>query len=258
VKQRVLVDSHAHLQWASFNSDREKVLERAKEANVVRIVNIGFDLDGSIKAVELAQKYDQLYATVGFHPHSATQLNQITILTLRELSCKPKVVAIGEIGLDYFRNFSPKEIQKKAFESQLALAAELNLPVVIHDRDAHQDVLGILRKFEGKVRGVMHCFSGNKEFAQQCIELGFMISFAGNLTYPKATLLHEAAKWADLKNLLIETDCPFLTPQEMRGKRNEPSYLPSVARKIAELKGISMETVADATARNAKVLFSFK
>ena len=196
-----------------------------------------------------------MYATVGFHPHNANQLNQNTLFALKELAANPKVVAIGEIGLDYFRNLSPKAVQVKAFEAQLALAQELGLPVVIHDREAHNDVLNILSRFKGEIKGIMHCFSGDKDFAQHCLELGFLVSFAGNVTYPKAYPLHEAARWVDLKDMLIETDCPFLTPQDLRGKRNEPSYLPITAQKIADLKGVSIDAVAEATAENAKTIF---
>ncbi len=248
----MFVDTHAHLQWASFDNDRENVLARAKEKRVTRIVNIGFDLAGSVKGVTLAEQHSDLYAAVGIHPHSASSLNKKTIDALRALAANPKVVAIGEIGLDYYRNLSPKEVQKQAFETQLALAQELNLPVVIHDREAHNDIIQTLSKFKGKIRGIIHCFSGNKAFAQQCIDLGFRISFAGNVTYPKAHELHEAAEWVDLKHVLIETDCPWLTPQEMRGKRNESSFLPLTAQKIADLKHISVAELAEITTRNAE------
>jgi TatD DNase family protein len=174
------------------------------------------------------------------------------------LARRPKVVAIGEIGLDFFRNLSSRSAQKIAFEAQLLLAQELDLPVVIHDREAHGDVLESLLKFKGKIKGVMHCFSGNKELAEQCLNLGFLISFAGNVTYPKAVMLQEAAKRVDLEKMLLETDCPFLTPQDMRGKRNEPSYLPITAQKIAQLKEVSLEKVAEVTARNAKEIFKIE
>jgi len=248
----MFVDTHAHLQWGSFDVDRENALARAKEKRVTRIVNIGFDVAGSLKGVKLAEKHRGLYATVGIHPHDASKLNEKTLDMLRELSASPKVVAIGEIGLDYYRNLSPKEAQKHAFEAQLALAQELKLPVIIHDREAHDDILQTLSKFKGKIRGVMHCFSGSKELAQQCIDLGFLISFAGTVTYPKAHGLHEIAEGIDLKNVLLETDCPWLAPQDMRGKRNEPSFLPMIAQKIANLKRISVEDVAEITTRNAE------
>lgn len=249
---KVFVDTHAHLQWKSFDGDRENVLDRAREKGVSSIVNIGFDVAGSVKGVELAEKYEGLFATVGVHPHNAGTLNEKTVDTLRELSANPKVVGIGEIGLDYYRNLSPKNVQRKAFESQLALAEELKLPVIIHDREAHDDILQILLEFKGKIKGVMHCFSGNKELAQRCIDLGFFISFAGNVTYPKACGLQETAEWIDLKKLLLETDCPFLAPQEMRGKRNEPSFLPLIAKKIADLKRMSVDDLAEITTSNAE------
>lgn len=248
----MFVDTHAHLQWRSFDNDMKDVLERAKEKRVTRIVNIGFDMAGCLKGVKLAEKYEGLYATVGIHPHDANTLNQKTLDKLRELSANPKVLAIGEIGLDYYRNLSPREVQKQAFEAQLVLAEELGLPVVIHDRDAHDDILQTLSRFKGKVKGIMHCFSGNKEMAQQCLDLGFKISFNGTITYPKNRELREIAKWIDLKNILLETDCPFLAPQEVRGKRNEPSFLPMIAQEIANLRGMSVDNLAEATTRNAE------
>jgi TatD DNase family protein len=251
----MLVDTHAHLQWASFDKDREKVISRAQKASVGNIVNIGFDLDGSIKGVELAEQHSGLYATIGIHPHNATRLDQNVLNKLRELSGHPKVVAVGEIGLDYYRNLSPREAQKKAFEAQLFLAGELELPVVIHDREAHSDILEIISRFKGKVRGIMHCFSGDKEMAQQIIELGFLISFAGNVTYPNAHKLRETARWIDLDSILIETDSPWLPPQAMRGKRNEPCFLPFIAKEMAELKGITTDELAEATTMNAKEIY---
>lgn len=253
---KMFVDTHAHLQWTSFDNDRKAVLERAKKNYVTRIVNIGFDVAGSLKGIKLAENHKGLYATVGIHPHNADTLCEKTVDKLRELAKNPKVVAIGEIGLDYYRNLSPKEVQKQAFETQLALAQELKLPVVIHDREAHDDILQALSKFRGKITGVMHCFSGSKEMAQQCIDLGFKISFNGTITYPKNHELREIAKWMDLKSILLETDCPFLAPQEVRGKRNEPSFLPIIARDIANLKRISMGDLAEATTRNAEEMLT--
>ena len=248
----MFVDTHAHLQWASFDNDRENALERAKEKRVTRIVNIGFDIAGNLKGITLAEKHKGLYATVGIHPHNANKLNEKTVDELRELSTNPKVVAIGEIGLDYYRNLSPKEVQKQAFETQLALAQELKLPVVIHDREAHDDILQTLSRYKGKIRGIMHCFSGSSEMAQQCIDLGFLISFAGTVTYPQAHGLREIVRWVDLKNVLLETDCPWLAPQDMRGRRNEPSFLPMTAQEIANLKRTSVADLAEITTRNAE------
>jgi TatD DNase family protein len=251
----MLVDSHAHLQWASFDADREKVITRAREANVKNIVNIGYDLDGSEKAVKLAEKHEGLYATVGIHPHNADEFNEKTLDALRCLAENPKVVAIGEIGLDYYRNLSSKDAQQKAFEKQLILAQELKLPVVIHDRDAHAEVLKTLSKFKGKTNGVIHCFSGSPEIAEQCIKMDYYVSFAGSVTFPNAYKLHETAKTIALDKILIETDCPWLAPQNMRGKRNEPAFLSFTAEKIANIRGISLDELTAATTKNAKQIF---
>ena len=253
----MLIDTHAHLQWASFDRDREKVIDRARKVDVKHIVNIGFDLDGSRKAIELAKKHRGLYATVGIHPHNASQLNEAVLDRLAKLSENPKVVAIGEIGLDYHRNLSPRDAQKKAFEAQLLLAENLGLPVAIHDREAHADTLKMLSKFKGKIKGIMHCFSGSKEMAEQCIRLGFHISFAGPVTFPNSHRLQQMAKWIDLDKILLETDSPWLAPQNMRGKRNEPTFLPFIAEKIANLRGISLDALAEATTENAKEIFHF-
>jgi len=251
----MFVDTHAHLQWASFDKDREHVISRARKAGVERLVNIGFDLDGSRKAIELAEKHKGLYSTVGIHPHNAGQLNQAVLDKLRKLCEETKVVAIGEIGLDYYRNLSSREAQKKAFTAQLLLAEELELPVVIHDREAHRDILEMLSKFFGKIDGVMHCFSGSREMAEQCIKSEFYISIAGPVTFPNAHKLHEIAKWTDLNRILLETDSPWLAPQDVRGKRNEPAFLLSIAKKIAELRGITLDELAETTTRNAKEVF---
>jgi len=251
----MLVDTHAHLQWASFDKDREDVISRARKVDVKYIINIGFDLDGSRETIELAEKHKGLYATVGIHPHNASQLNENILDKLRKLSENPKVVAIGETGLDYYRNLSPKEAQKKAFEAQLFLAQELRLPVVIHDREAHADTFEMLSKFKGKIKGIMHCFSGSREMAEQCIKSDFYISFAGPVTFPSSYKLHETAKGIDLNKILLETDSPWLAPQEMRGKRNEPAFVLFTAKKIAKLKGISIDELAEATTENAKEIF---
>ena len=240
----MLADTHAHLQWASFDKDREKVISRARKVDVKYIVNIGFDLDGSREAIALAEKHEGLYATVGIHPHNASQLNEHVLDKLRVLSENSKAVAIGEIGLDYYRNLSPREVQKKAFEAQLLLAEELGLPAVIHDREAHADTLEMLSRFRGKMNVIMHCFSGSREMAERCIKSGFCISFAGPVTFPNSQRLHEIAKFTDLDKILLETDSPWLAPQEMRGKRNEPTFLLFIAKKIAELKGISVDELA--------------
>jgi TatD DNase family protein len=251
----MLMDTHAHLQWASFDKDREKVISRAREAGVECIVNIGFDVAGSRKGVELAEKHKGLYATVGIHPHNASQFDRNVLDELRKLSEHQKVVAIGEIGLDYYRNLSPRKAQKRAFDAQLSLAEELKLPVVIHDREAHKETLEVLAEFQGRIDGIIHCFSGSREMAEQCVQSGFFISFAGPVTFPNSGKLQAIARWVDLNKILLETDSPWLAPQEVRGKRNEPAFLPFIARKIAKLKEISLAELAEATTKSAKQIF---
>lgn len=251
----MLVDTHAHLQWKSFDKDLDMVINRARKADVKCIVNVGFDVDGNRKAIELADKHKDLFAAVGIHPHNASEFNEKVMHEIKRLSKNQKVVAIGEIGLDYYRNLSPRETQKEAFETQLALAKELALPVIIHDREAHIDILQILSKFKGKIHGIMHCFSGDRRMAQQCIELDFYISFAGSVTFPSSHQLHEVVKWANLSDILLETDSPWLAPQGFRGRRNEPAFLPFTAKKIAELKDLSIAEVVEATTENAKKIF---
>jgi len=251
----MLVDTHAHLQWATFDDDREEVIRRAREVGVECIVNIGFDVVGSRRGVELAEKHEGLYATVGIHPHNASQFDRNVLGELRRVSEHPKAVAIGEIGLDYYRNLSPRTAQRSAFEAQLSLAEELGLPVVIHDRDAHMDTLEILAKFKGRLNGIMHCFSGSREMAEQCIKSGFYISFAGPVTFPSSHKLQTIARWIDLNKILLETDSPWLAPQKMRGQRNEPAFLPFIARKIAELKKIPLVELAKVTTKSAKEIF---
>jgi len=211
-----------------------------------------------MKGVKLAEQHEGLYAAVGIHPHNAKQLDDEVLQRLKELSENEKVVAIGEIGLDYYRDLSPRKIQKKTFETQLFLAKELELPVVIHDREAHSDILEIISRFKGEIHGVMHCFSGDKEMAEQCIRLGFLVSFAGTITYPSAMKLREVAKWIDLGKILLETDSPWLAPQALRGKRNEPSFLPLIAEKVASIKGTSLGDLAEATTKNAVEIFKLK
>lgn len=254
----MLVDSHAHLQLKTFNKDRDRVIIHAKKQGVKYVVNVGFDVEASRKAVELAEKHDGLYATVGVHPHNAVQFNQNVLNKLKRLSTNRKVVAIGEVGLDYYRNLSPRQSQKEAFEAQLMLAEDLKLPVVIHDREAHADILKMLSKFRGKINGVMHCFSGSKEMAEQCVQLGFSISFAGPITFPNSHKLREVAKRIDLSNVLLETDSPWLTPLNATERRNEPAHLVLIARETARLKQISFAEVTEATTQNAMRIFNLR
>lgn len=251
-----LIDSHAHLDDTQYDGDRAAMLVRARAAGVVQMVNAGCDLPSSRRAVALAAAYDYIFAAVGIHPHEVADLPADYLGTVREMSRQANVVAIGEIGLDYYRDLSPREVQRRVFREQLALAKELGLPVVIHDRDAHGDVLDILRKDgAGPAGGVLHCFAGSLEMAAACLEMGFYISFAGPVTYPNARRPKEVAAAVPLERLLVETDSPYLAPQTHRGKRNEPAYVRYVAEQIAALKGITPEEVARATTANARRLF---
>ncbi len=252
----MLIDSHAHIQLDKFDADRGAVLEQAQEAGVHAIMVIGFDLETSRGAIALAEKYDQIYATVGMHPHDAKDLHDETMHIFRDLAAHPKVLALGEMGLDYYRNLSPRSIQKAAFERQLDLAEELDLPIVIHNREAYHDILPILQARRGRVRGVMHCFSGNVEIMHQSLTLGFHIGIGGPVTYRKSDTLQEVAQKVPADALLVETDCPWLAPQFRRGKRNEPAYVRATAEKIAELRGISLEEIGEITTQNFEDLFT--
>ena len=251
--RNMLIDTHAHLQLPHFKTDIDEVLNRAGKVGIECIVNVGFDLEGTRQAIELARAHEGLYATVGIHPHNANELTDEVLKTLRNLSKESKVVAVGEIGLDYYRNLSPKHVQRKAFETQMEMAEELGLPVVIHNRDAHADISDVISRFN-KTKGIMHCFSGSSELAKKCIKSGLFISFAGQVTYRKSHRLQDIASAIDLERMLVETDCPWLSPEEVRGKRNEPANLVYTVRKIANLRGISFDTVAEATKMNAKKL----
>ncbi len=255
-----LVDSHAHLDFPQFNPDREEVIRRAEEAGIRLIVNVGADLDSSRASVALAERYPFVYAAVGVHPHDADTLDERALKALTELARHPKVVAIGEIGLDFYRDLSPRQTQRKAFLRQLELASRLGKPVIIHDRDAHREVLSIIRDYAARADGsrplgVLHCFSGDIEMALKAIELGFFISVAGPVTFKNARKLPQIVRELPLDSLLVETDCPYLTPHPYRGKRNEPAYVRLVAEAVARIKGIPAEQVARVTLRNAIRLF---
>ncbi|MYE88470.1 TatD family deoxyribonuclease [Candidatus Poribacteria bacterium] len=251
----MFIDSHAHIQLDQFDADREAVLERAQEAGVHAILVIGFDIETSRGAITLAEKYNQIYATVGMHPHDAKDLDDETVCMFRDLAVHPKVVALGEMGLDYYRDLSPRPIQKAAFERQLDLAEELDLPIVIHNRDAYHDILPILQARRDRVRGVMHCFSGDVEIMRQNLALGFHIGIGGPVTYRKSDALQKVAQKVPVDALLVETDCPWLAPQFRRGKRNEPAYVRATAEKIAELRSISLEEIGEITTQNFENLF---
>ena len=252
----LLVDSHAHLDGSQYDADREETIARATQQGISHILTVGCDLASSAASVELAQKYEQIYAAVGVHPHDATEINDKTIEHLRELLGQPKVVALGEIGLDFYRDRSPREIQRQAFRRQIRLANEASKPLIIHDRDAHDEVLQILREEDAKdIGGVMHCFSGDLAMARKFLELGFYLSFPGTITYPKNEEAREVVRAIPIDRMLVETDCPYLAPQSFRGKRNEPALVRHTAEKIAEIKELSLEDVARVTSRNCFDLF---
>lgn len=270
----MLADTHCHLNFDSFNSDREAVLERAREAGVERILNPGVDLVTSQAAVNLAESHPEVFAAVGVHPNDALSWDDDTPGQLRELAKHPKVAAIGEIGLDYYRNQTPHELQKRVFRDQLSLAAEAVLPVVIHlrnadsqDRQATADVLFILSEWKSELArvglpleewpGVLHSFSDDEEAARQAIQMNFRIGITGPVTFRNAPVLQHLAGSLPLDHLLIETDAPFLTPHPYRGKRNEPAFVRFVADKIGQVRSLSIEVVAEATSTNAKRLFNW-
>jgi TatD DNase family protein len=249
------IDTHAHLEMAAFDGDREAVLARAAEAGLTAIVTVGTTLPDCEMAVALTRLYKPVYAAVGIHPHEVKQIDAATYDALLVLARQEKVVAIGEIGLDFFYDLSPREVQLRRFQEQLGLAEELDLPVIIHDREAHQEIIEILRPRKGRLRGVLHCFSGDWAMACECLDLGFHLSVAGPVTYKKADQLRAVAREMPLERLLIETDAPYLAPQPYRGKRNEPAYVVETAKYIAEMRGIPVDELERQTAANACRLF---
>jgi TatD DNase family protein len=249
-------DSHAHLDLSPLCDAEEKVVARARDAGVRRIATIGIDPESSAKAVGIAHRHAGVYASVGLHPHDAARLSADVISTLEDLSRCDKVVAIGETGLDFFRDRAPRELQRAAFREQIRLARRRNLPVVVHDRDAHDDVLSILAEEKAsEAGGIIHCFSGDLEMARKAVKMNFLISIPGAITYKSSTTQVEAVRGLPLDRLLIETDSPFLAPVPHRGKANEPSYVPLVAARIAQIQGVTVEDVARATTHSALSLF---
>ncbi|NIA20268.1 MAG: YchF/TatD family DNA exonuclease [Xanthomonadaceae bacterium] len=254
-----LFDSHGHVNMAAFADDLDQVLERSFAAGMVGIIAIGTNVSDSIRGVEIAENWLHVYATVGIHPHEVKHATEQSYQTLKALADNQKVVAYGEIGLDFYRNHSPRDVQVKEFSRQLGIAAELRLPVVIHDREAHQEVLEIIKAEQGyRYGGIIHCFSGDYRLAATYVDLGFMISIPGTITFRNNQLQAEVVKRLSLDNLLIETDCPYLTPVPYRGKRNEPLYVQYVAEAIGKIKGVSAEVVAERTCSNARRVFGIK
>jgi len=249
------VDSHAHLEDEKYDKDREEIIEECKK-DLTFLINVGSNLLTSKQSIELAHNYDFIYASVGIHPHDA-QKEFDKVEEIEKLALQQKVVAIGEIGLDYYYDEPSKEFQKEVFTKQIRLAKKLNLPIIIHDRDAHEDILDILKKEWTKdLRGVFHSYSGSVEMAFQVIEMNFYISLGGPVTFKNAKKPKEVAKAVPIEKLLIETDSPYLTPEPYRGKRNTPVYVKFVAGKIAELRGIPYEEASRITAENAIKLFN--
>jgi len=251
----MLFDSHAHLDDKRFDNDRSEVIARATEAGLVGIINAGACMGSSARSVALAAEHDIIYAAVGIHPHDAKDARDSDYDQLAAWHSRPKVVAIGEIGLDYYYDLSPRDVQRQVFIRQLDVARQLNKPIIIHDRDAHGDVLAIVKK-EGKgLTGVFHCFSGSLEMAKEVIRLGFYVSFAGPVTYAKDGKLKEVAANIPLECLLVETDCPYLTPQPLRGRRNEPAHVKYTAQEVAMVRGMELAALAATATANTERLF---
>jgi TatD DNase family protein len=259
-----LIDTHCHLDFPEFDHDRDEVIERAREKGVYAAINVGSSIEGSRKSVELSRKYNYFYSTVGIHPHEADKQNKDALNILRELAKEKRVVAIGEIGLDYFlpagrqgKYFSKPQNQVPLFLSQLALAKELNLPIVIHTREAGADTLRILKEAM-PVKAVVHCFSGDSNFLNESLDLGLFISFTCNITYKKAENLREMVKLTPMDRLMLETDAPYLSPAGSRGTRNEPMQIRGLAEFVSSLKGVSVEEVAARTTENAVEFFNLQ
>ena len=251
----IFIDSHCHIDGEQFDEDRDEVVERARDIGVKAMLNIGTgdpNTDDFRRAVAVAEKYDNVYAAVGVHPHDAKLYDDKAEYHLIDLAKSEKVIAWGEIGLDYYYDHSPRDVQRDVFRRQICMARGLDLPIIIHSRDADDETVEILTEecsYEG-FRGIMHCFGGTAPMAEALMKIGFLISFAGNVTFKKADNLRDAARVVPLDRLLIETDCPFLTPVPFRGKRNEPSFVIHTAQFLADFYGVTVETVAEHTTRN--------
>jgi TatD DNase family protein len=257
LKAFMLFDTHAHLNDPKFDEDREDVISRAQQTyNVSRIVNVGYNRETIPTCLELAETYDFVFAAVGWHPHDAKDLHDEDLAWIEDLASHEKVVALGEMGLDYYRDHSPKDVQADAFRRQIALAKKVQLPIIVHDRDAHDDVVRILREEHAEdVGGVMHCFGGDWETAKACLDLGFYIGIGGPVTFKKADDVRDIARKVPIDRLLVETDCPYLAPEPKRGKRNESGYVSYVVAKIAAIRQVEEEQLAAQTTENACRLF---
>jgi len=250
----MLIDTHCHLDFAAFDPDRDQVIRRAREAGINYIINIGATLESSAASCALAQKHPEIYASVGLHPHDADTFDSLAQDRLRQLASGKKVVAIGETGLDYYRNLSGKENQRQAFLKQIALAKERGLPVVVHCRQAEDETLQIL-KAALPLPAVVHCFSGDESFLKACLDCGFFISYTCNITYKKFSALREMVGLTPLDRLMLETDAPYLSPEGFRNQRNEPAQIKLLADRVSQIKGVSFDKIADQTTQNAKGFF---
>ena len=253
----MLIDSHAHLDMKQFDSDRDQVIDRALSADVKHIITVGIDIKSSRNALHLTTHYPSIFATIGIHPHNADNTNNNDLEQIALIAQHDKIIAIGEIGLDFFRNRSARQKQIEVFTQQLAIAMSIDFPVVIHDREAHTETLKILSSFKRNgLHGMIHCFSGDYKLAKTFIDMGYYISISGTVTYNNARQTQDVARKIPLNRLLLETDAPFLAPTPYRGKRNEPSYLIHTAQKIAKLRGISFEEISYQTSKNVCQLFN--
>jgi len=247
-------DTHAHFTDEDFDADRDEIIKAVHESGVELIMNASSDLESSLKAIELSEKYPFIYATVGWHPHDAKTFSEESVNYIRQWCALPKVRAIGEIGLDFYYDLSERDVQREVFIRQMELAKELDMPVVIHDRDAHAQCMEIIRKFP-EVRGEFHCYSGSAEMAKEILNMGWYLGFTGAITFKNARKALEVIEICPNDRILIETDCPYLAPVPFRGKRNDSKYLPYMAQVVAQIKGISVEDVAEMTNQNGRRFF---
>jgi TatD DNase family protein len=253
-----IFDSHAHYDDESFNEDRDLVIQELKDNGIIGVLNCGASLEGARASVQLAGKHDFFYAAVGIHPEHADEFDESVSEEIKSLASNNKVRAIGEIGLDYYYEENPaREIQQNTFRKQMELARELRLPVVIHDRDAHEDTLKILKEYP-EVKGVLHCFSGSVEFARECLKLGYYIGITGVVTFKNAKKIIDVVSEVPLEKLLVETDCPYMAPTPFRGKRNRSDYIQHIIEKIAEIKGVSEEEISKVTINNVKKMLNLQ
>jgi TatD DNase family protein len=254
----MIFDTHAHYDDERFQEDREAVIEELRDNEVIAVINCGSSFEGTLASIELAKKYDFFYAAIGIHPECANEFSEEVYNELKKMANNQKIKAIGEIGLDYYwEENPPKDIQIKVMREQMELAREMKLPVVIHDREAHEDVLNIIKDYP-EVKGVIHSFSGSVEFAKECIKQGYYIGFTGVITFKNAKKIKDVAKEIPLNRILVETDCPYMTPEPHRGKRNRSDYIPNIIKTIAELREVSFKDIEEASIKNAKKLFDVK